>query len=300
MPEHVIERLGKGLHKQPDDPRDLHAAFVLGAVPIDWSKPFQLTEPPNEDQGGSLSCVAQSSSYFHWQIHRLDWSRRDLYSRIFLPQGGAYLRDGVAQIASKGQATRSDAPDPKPETEANMRVRTGITADMERIGLEASYFTVNAKSPDAVAQAIRDTGGCIIGIQGDNAGWHDLANPKPPVNFEWGHALYCFGFHMHDGVKCIIAKSSWGTNGNTTVHHVKQNYFDSGNTFDGWTLIPKEQLPMYNRYRVFHQATGRQGVLVVGQTGFSDSIVWAKNQAMLNQLMADFEVPTDAPVITLS
>lgn len=299
MSEHAIESLGKGLHKQPEDPRDLHAAFVLGAVPVNWSKEFRQPEPPNEDQGSSESCVAQSSSYFHWQIHPLAWSRRDLYSRIHLPQGGAYLRDGVSQIVSKGQATRSDAPDPMPETEANMRDKTGITAEMERIGLEASYFAVNAKSPDAIAMAIRDTGGCIIGIQGDNVGWHDLANPKPPVNPDWGHALYCFGFHLHAGMKCIIAKSSWGTNGNTTVHHIKQNYFDSGNTFDGWTLIPKEQLPMYSHYRVFHQATGRQGVLVVGQTGFSDAIIWAKNAAMLTELMAEFEVPADAPTVTL-
>ena len=54
---------------------------------------------------------------------------------------------------------------------------------------------------------------------------------------------------------------------------------------------------MYDRYKVFHKATGGEGVLVVGQTGFSDSIVWAKNQAMLNQFMADFELPADAPTM---
>lgn len=300
MSDISIEALGKGLHRQPEDPRDLHAAFVLGAVPIDWSKPFQLTEPPNEDQGSSESCVAQSSSYFHWQIHPLAWSRHDLYSRIFLPQGGAYLRDGVSQIVSNGQATRDQAPDPTPETEANMRDKTGITADMERVGLEASYFAVNAKSPDAVAQAIRDAGGCIIGIEGDNAGWQNMADPTPPVNAAWGHALYCFGFHMHDGQKCIIAKSSWGTAGNTTVHHIKQNYFDSGNTFDGWTLIPKEQLPMYRHYVVFDQATGREGILVVGETGFADAILWAKNATMLADLKVQYEVPANAPTLTLS
>jgi hypothetical protein len=103
---------------------------------------------------------------------------------------------------------------------------------------------------------------------------------------------------MHGGQKCIIAKSSWCGTG-IKEHHIKQNYFDSGNPFDGWTLIPKEILPMYNRYKVFHTPTGRMGVLIVGQTGFSDSIVWAKNEAMLAELLNQFEVPDDALTITL-
>lgn len=51
-----------------------------------------------------------------------------------------------------------------------------------------------------------------------------------------------------------------------------------------------ENLPMYDRYVDFHQPTGRLGVLVTGQTGFSDSIVWAKNEEMLAELKRQFEV----------
>ena len=303
MSDNIIEHLGKGAVRQPEDPRDLQAAFVLGAPVVDWSKEFRQPEPPNEDQGSSGSCVAQAWSYFHFQVHPLNWSRRDLYSRIFLPQSGAYLRDGGKQIKANGQATRDQAPDPSPETEAHMRSKDGITADMERIGLEADYLAVNGKSIDAVATAIVGAKGCVIGVEGTNAGWRDIANPRPPQDGDpgviWGHALYCFGYHTHDGVKCVIAKSSWGDDGGTTVHHIKQNYFDSGFTFDGWTLIPKEQQPLYARYIVFHKPTGRQGILVVGETGFADAILWAKSEAMLADLKTQYEIPANAPTITL-
>ena len=272
---------------------------MLGAPAIDWSKEFRLPEPPDEDQGSGLSCVAHAWSYMHWQHRRWDWSRRDIYSQIYLPQGGAYLRDGGKILQTYGQADKTEAPDPVPQGESSMRKRDDITREEEADGIEEGSYTVNAKSPDSIAQAIREAKGCIFGVQGDNAGWKDLLNPKPPVNAEWGHAIYAFGFHMHGGQKCIICKSSWCGTG-IKEHHIKQNYFDSANTFDGWALIPKEIIPMYQRYKVFQPATGRQGVLVVGETGFADPIVWAKNEAMLADLMKQFEVPANAPTITLS
>jgi hypothetical protein len=301
MSELAINSLPKGAIPQPHDPRDLQASFVMGTVAVDWSKEFRLPEPPDHDQGSSSSCVAHAWSYFHGKVHHPDvWSRRDIYSQIFLPEGGAYLRDGGRIITTYGQADQNEAPDPQSYdyTEAAMRKRSDITRAEEIDGLEAGYYAVNGKNIDAVAAAIRDFEGCVIGVQGDNAGWADLLNPKPPVNAEWGHALYAFGFHMHNGVKCIICKSSWCSTG-ITEHHIKQNYFESGNTFDGWTLIPKEQLPMYQRFKVFHKASGREGVLVVGETGFADAILWAKSQAMLVDLMAQYEVPSNAPTITL-
>jgi len=271
----------------------------MGAVQVDWSKEFRLPDPGSEDQGASLSCVAHAWSYYHHQLHLDDWSRRSLYSRIFLPQGGAYLRDGGAELTDHGQATKTEAPDPKPNeyTELTMRNRADITAWEEQDGKEAGYYSVNGKNIDVVAATIRDFKGCVIGVQGDNAGWVDLLNPKPPVNAEWGHALYCFGFHMHNGQKCIIAKSSWSSTG-ISEHHLRQNYFDSGNTFDGWTLIKKEYLSMPNRYLV--NKHGKLGVCVSvdGDGVFSDVTYWAKSQAMLAELKKLYEVPDNAPVIT--
>jgi hypothetical protein len=237
-----IENLGKGAVVQPEDPRDF-LFEALGAAPVDWSRGVRLSEPPDENQGTSLSCVAQATSYLHWQLHRNSWSRRSVYSSIFLPQGGAYLRDGVKYIATKGQATRDEAPDPSPETETNMRNRSDITAEEEASDIEAGYFLVTDSSIEGIAQAVRDYQGCIFGVHGNDAGWADLTNPLPPAStsqIEWGHALYAFGYHLHDGVKCIIAKSSW-CKPTHHEHHIKQPYFLTGMTFNGWAVVPKEE-----------------------------------------------------------
>lgn len=86
------------------------------------------------------------------------------------------------------------------------------------------------------------------------------------------------------------------------------NYFDSYGPFFKNTPISNlaDALKivltiknMYTRYLVFHKPTGRMGVLVVNQTGFSDSIIWAKNQEMLEQLKVQFEIPANASTITI-
>src|ERR1043165_8062014 len=108
MPDEIpIQQLGKGLLPQPEDKRDFDfSPIAAAAAPIDWTKEYRLPEPPNENQYTSSSCVAQAASYLHWQLRNRDYSRRDIYSEIYLPQGGAYLRDGVKRIADYGQATR--------------------------------------------------------------------------------------------------------------------------------------------------------------------------------------------------
>jgi hypothetical protein len=66
-------------------------------------------------------------------------------------------------------------------------------------------------------------------------------SPFREINYQWSHALYCFGSHTHNGQKYIIAKSSWCTTG-ITEHHIKQHYdFETGNTFDGWTPDSQRQ-----------------------------------------------------------
>jgi hypothetical protein len=254
-----IENLPKGAIKSPEDPRDFKLE-VLGALPpVDWSKEFRLPNPGDEDQGSSESCVAQSFSYFHNEIHPANYSRRDLYARIFLPQGGAYLRDGAAQIVANGQATRDEVPDPSPQTEAGMRDKTGVTASSEFSHKELAYYSF-APDIDTVAAAIKAYNGAVIGVYGSNPGWQDLQNPRPPKAGEtkWGHALYCMGYHLHNRVKCIIAKSSWCNE--VKEHHIKADYFQSGNTFDNWTIAPKKGT---NMDQIITQAKGPERRIVL-------------------------------------
>lgn len=118
-----------------------------------------------------------------------------------------------------------------------MRVPGSVSA--EKLNIESQSFSL-PNDIDSVAQGIKTFGGVVFGVTGTNEGWQDMSNPRPPASGEtqWGHALYCKGYHLHDGLKCIIAKSSWEEVPN---HHIKENYFAAGYTFNPWTLIPKQQ-----------------------------------------------------------
>lgn len=244
-----IKRYGKGCIPDTPDKRDYKASEIMGAVRIDWNIPFRLPEPPTNDQNGSLSCVSQSCSYYHWQLKGKEFSRRDLYAMIYQPAGGAAIRDGILRIVKVGQATRDEVPDPTPETETAMRSKVGITAEKAASDRELNGYVLPDSSIDGIAWAIQNYYGTVFGVTGSDAGWADMLNPRPPRWYEntWGHALYAMGYHLHDGQKCIITKSSWGA---VNEHHIKENYFTSGKTFNGWTLIPGEKKTMTNAYIV--------------------------------------------------
>lgn len=238
-----IEHLGKGAIRQPKDsttPKFRHTLLAQALPPVNWTSPYSNPEPISNDQGASSSCVGQGWSYYHEQLKPKRFSRRDIYAQIALPGGGARIYDGHERIVNFGQATRDEVPDPEPETEANMLYKADITQAKEASDKELDGLTV-ALDINEWAKAIKALKGVVGGLEGTNAGWTNLANPSPPPpnSAEWGHCLYFFGYHLHNGVKCVIAKSSWGTSGNTTVHHIKQNYFDSGFMFNAYTLIPK-------------------------------------------------------------
>lgn len=243
-----IEHLGKGAIPDSPDARDFKAPEVFGAAQVNWAVDFMLPEPPNEDQNGSGSCVGQAWSYYHWQLENKDFCRRDIYAWIFVPGGGAQIRDGGLRIVNYGQDTRNNVQDPNPETEAGMESRTGLDPNREKLNREINSFVLN-KDIDSIAAGIETYKGVVFGLIGTNDGWQNIAMPRPPMNgdsAQWGHCLYLFGHHLHNGKKCLIAKSSWGTVGGTTTHHITEDYFiQSGYyIFNPWTLIKTSNTTM--------------------------------------------------------
>jgi hypothetical protein len=245
MPD--FTHLGTGAIRAPKD--SVSSKFrnhpIFGTTVVDWNVPFFNPEPISNDQNGSGSCVGQAWSYYHEQLKPgKRFSRRDLYSQIALPGSGAYIVAGRDRIVTFGQATRDELADPTPETEDAMTDKTGVSqaaeaSDKELLGLSVS-LDINQW-----AAAIRAALGVVGGLEGRWNEWSNLANPNPPPPGHtdiWGHCLYFFGYHMHDGQKCVVAKSSWGNAGNTTVHHIKQNYFDSGYMFNAYTLVARNTL----------------------------------------------------------
>lgn len=237
----MIENLPKGAIPEPVDERDYKVSSeLLAAVNVDWSKEYRVPEPPGEDQDSSDDCVAEAWSYYHWQLKGRKFSRRDLFCRIAQIYG-AYIRDGGLEIVKNGQATRTEVKDPEPQTPQNMRDSRGTKQEYREDDKAFNSFTLPQQDINGVAWGIQNYKGVVFGVNGTNNGWKDMKYPRPPFDGEsgiWGHALYAMGFHIcNDGQKCIIAKSSWSNT--VSEHHIRENYFITGNTFNAWTLIPK-------------------------------------------------------------
>ncbi|MDD5110847.1 MAG: hypothetical protein PHI63_06605, partial [Patescibacteria group bacterium] len=186
-------------------------------------------------------------------------------AHIYLPQGGAYIRDGGLRIVNFGQSTRDETPDPVPETEDAMRNHTGLSDEASASDRELNSFVVGADI-DSVAQAIEVCKGVVFGVIGSNDGWRTQM-VRPPIAGEttWGHALYLCGRHLHDGMRCVVARSSWAF---TPVHHIREDYFAGGVfVFNPWTLIPKpaqnmEFIKNHQNWLVRNSDTGAFGLVV--------------------------------------
>lgn len=294
MAELAIDTMGKGGVPDLHDSRDYKLDFVVSAPRVDWTIGKRLTEPPDRDQYVSDSCGPHAASYYHWQLTGKLFSVRDLSCRTLLPSYGSYTRDNAIEIVDRGQADVKEVKDPEKPTPQNMRDATGTNQALRNDDKELKAFSMKPYDIDAVAFCVQNYKGCMLGVQGDNAGWADMLNPKPPTNADWGHLIYAFGYHMHNGQKCIICKSSWCTTG-IKEHHIKEDYFQS-DTFSPWVVIPRSQY-MIERYKV--QKGGKLGVCVSvdGEGIFNDTVYWAKSEEHFNQMLAQYEIPTEAKTI---
>jgi len=249
--------MGKGAVPDKQDWRDFdyeRISEALGAPQIDWDKGYEVLESVGikvEDQNGSGSCVGQSWSKYAEVLERVenknftDLSAKFIYSQIFLPSGGAYLREGAKLVVNQGVA-HEDHLESYPSTEENMTRLGDITDEMRNhasVYKSKSYASIWHKNNiDIFAQAILENHGCVTGAYGTNAGW-GKGFVEPPTEEEgrnnaWGHAFYCIGFNQIQGKKYIKFINSWGNGwGEMGYGYLSEDYFTSGNIFSAWTLV---------------------------------------------------------------
>lgn len=271
----MIETLPKGALVDTPDQRDYVANELMGKAQVDFSKEFRLPVPPDSDQAQADCCVGEAWSYYHWQLRNKTFSVRSIFAYI-AQNYGAYIRDGGLRVVKFGQETSVEAPDPNPKTPSNMRSKDGLTPANALDDREFdSKIVPESLFIDGLALGISEYRGCVFGVTGSNEGWQNLENPRPPGNNEqtWGHALYAMGYHLHNGIKCIIAKSSWCNTG-VKEHHIKEDYFASGNIFNAWTLIPRKGNIMYQK--VVKQDGKTFGVRAATPNG--DQIIYATGE----------------------
>ncbi len=240
-----IEQFGKGALRDSIDPKDYKYEEIMGAgEPFDWDMGYEIPYSLKvEHQGKSLSCVGQSWAYYAEELEQIesikltDLSAKDIYQRIFMPQGGAEIRRGASVIKNFGLNTEKDVPSYELEMPpSELFMRTFKSGDEEALNYIAkSYASVLPGSIDHIAQVIRDNSGCVSGFNGDNEGWA-TAFVKPPISAKWGHAVYLVGAELINGKKYIKFINSWGTGwGENGYGYFDESYLS--NMFSLWTLI---------------------------------------------------------------
>lgn len=295
-----MENLGKGAVRSPEDKRDFQLAFIASSPqPVVWGGPLNRPEPPDTNQGSSDVCTCETVSSAKWTLTSVKWAVRSVFPYIALTYG-AYLRDAFKWVVNQGQQPFVEIPDPNPMTMQNMRSKTGLSPESAAQHKSQLFFSTNGHSIEQVAQAIRDFKHVGFGLDISSEGWQDYTYPRPPIPEKEeteGHALCGFDYHLDNGVKCIIAKSSWcGSQPGHHIHHIKENYFNSQSMFnEAYVLVERNNL--ITRYIV--AKGGKRGVLVSvdGDGIFTDTIFWAKSEEMFIDLKKQYEVPDSAPII---
>lgn len=243
-------KYGTGAIRNKLDLRDTKWKKVAKAVtPFDWEKGYDVEEElskrlnipgfklPTKDQNGSFSCCGQAAAYYESVQDALEKgvftekSARDVYSQIFYaPEGGSTTRDVLNLMVKKGVCREELMPsydNGQAPNEPFTRRRTDASAATVEDALKArgtAYATVSTDI-DEFAQAIKNTGGIVFVVDGQNNGtWH-AKFPKPPTKVEWRHALYAGKAKLIDGKKYIGIKNSWGDIGQDGWQWLGEDYF---------------------------------------------------------------------------
>ncbi|CAM6004570.1 unnamed protein product [Sphagnum balticum] len=241
----------------------INKAIGIGApAEFDWSVPVSKNIPsPGKDQNSSSSCPAQAFSYGFYAKTKIDISREDIYSHIFLPGGGAYLIAPAQYVGTNGYLPLSKFPDPSPETEENMEAFVMNVQDGDRIrSFRITPAISSVDSIDAVAEAIVAHDFVVLGIyytpEGFGTSWTypTYYSSYPDQD---GHALWAMNPIIHDGLNAIDCESSWygaeGPDGISTHHVIDQNFFANGGVFELLTVDVQEistegsPKPMYQK-----------------------------------------------------
>jgi len=249
---------GTGAVPDPEDKRDLiYIAPPFGGInlPREYDATQEAGGIDVEDQNGSLSCVGQAWAYYTEILERLenkeytDLSAKDVYSQIYLKNGGAYIRSGAKLIFDRGISSEALIPsyeNGKPPTEEFMRDRSNVLEELASKDAE-KYKAKEYKSlwgngnMENIKQAIFLNKGVVSGFILDWEGWQGpFVKPPTNVNPTYGHCVYLVGWEVKNGVEYIKFINSWGKKwGADGYGYVPAEYFKGQYSFSLWTLQDK-------------------------------------------------------------
>ena len=250
-----------GAVPDPIDARDYKYSEVAGAATLsddEWKKGYDVEKElgftiPFKNQGGTLSCTGQSGSYYVGVLDKKETgqynevSAKGYYSQVFLPDGGAYIRDVIKLTIGWGgirEKIVSSYMGGNLPTEDFVRDISWKNKEIDKAAgmLKAKeYRTIDNISMDSVAMAIRDGCGCIIGLYvGNNGSWR--TNDPTPSTRTGGHAIYVGKFGVDERGKYIATPNSWGERSADGLHpdrwqKLREDYFNKTFMFSPWVIL---------------------------------------------------------------
>jgi hypothetical protein len=207
------------------------------SVPFDWEKGVDLEEKvmlTRRDQGNSSSCGGQAGAYFIEHQTKSNISAKSIYSLIHHPLGGATVSALETHICTRGANLELDVPsyeNGNTPSERFMTDKSWFSPWFEKDAYKrAGYIPIRvAHNMEAMAEAIRDLGGIICMVAGQNNNTWRKAFPEMPTkknkNPIWYHFLYFKGAKMINGKKYLMATNSWGNDtGENGVQYFDEQY----------------------------------------------------------------------------
>jgi hypothetical protein len=216
--------------------------------PYNWTTQRKVVKVPIKNQQGSYSCGGQAGSYLLGDLHNIDGelSAKSIYAPIAYPQGGTTVPALISQLTTCGANTEALIPSKYIGggcDEALMTDKSFITPTTQNLAKQTGSYTAKHLTIDmeSLAQGVRDYGGVILEIRGNNNGsWLSPYPQSNSVGTYWQHFMCIFdAFIDPNGRKVFAAYQSWGESvGDKGVQYFGQDWLDSGNILDLFVLIP--------------------------------------------------------------
>lgn len=237
------------------DNRDFQWSEVAGAAPLpfDWNAGFDIEtnvgKLPVKNQDGSYSCGGQAWAQYAGVLETVasgtmeERSAKFFYAQTYQGNGGSTGRDNAEVFVNQGACYESiltSYQNGNPPDEAFITRGQDITDDARNNAILTRGFSYAQTGThiDAVATAMRDNNGVILGIDGSNNGTWLTAFPLFPTVTEWRHWVYAGKAKVINGVKHIGFINSWGIDvGESGWQWLPEAYFTTGHVWSGWTHV---------------------------------------------------------------
>lgn len=296
------------IQKEPVENISTHNEIGGDTAPFDWNLGYDIIDTlfhkaninsiPVKNQGKSGSCGGQASSYLVEVLdairdgHFVEKSARFIYAPNAVVGGGSSEEGLMNTILTKGSADESLVSSYEanlPPSEAFMEKTSDFdTMDFQN-ALQSKGLTPVYLDPtdiDGLAATIRDKGGFVMGVCGQNNGTWLSAFPNIPTISPkecWHHWVYFGKAKLINGKKYLGFINSWGNIGEngTGWQYISEEYLRI-HTWGAWTIVLINPPKISYTFNVTMKVGDSNSSIAMLQTKLKELGLFPKDQAITN------------------